>query len=57
MTDWTQFHPTQVLTTPNGREAQIDTEMVPLVRELWRLGFETKVACQDAREATREGPC
>jgi hypothetical protein len=55
VTDWTQYHPTQTLTTPDGRQADIDMEMVPLVAELWQLGFETKVACQDAGEAVREG--
>lgn len=29
--------------------------MAPLVRELWRLGIQTEVACQDAGEAVREG--
>ncbi|MEU5882867.1 hypothetical protein [Spirillospora sp. NPDC047279] len=55
MTDWTQHHPTTQLTAPDGRTVAIDVEMVPLVTELWRLGFATKVACQDAGEATREG--
>ena len=55
MTGWTQHHPTQALKTPDGREVDIDLEMVALVRELWRLGFATKVACQDAGEAVREG--
>ncbi|MEU8799554.1 hypothetical protein [Spirillospora sp. NPDC048819] len=55
MTDWTQFHPTQPMTTPDGDTVNIDVEMVPLVVELWRLGYVTKVACQDAGEAVREG--
>ncbi|WP_067453405.1 hypothetical protein [Actinomadura macra] len=55
MTEWTQFHPTRVLVTLDGHEVNIDLEMVPLVQELWRLGLETKVACQDAGEAVREG--
>lgn len=55
MTDWTQVHPTYRLTAPDGREVNIDREMAPLVRELWRLGFETKLACQDAGEAVQGG--
>lgn len=55
MTDWTQFHPTRPLTAPDGRQVHIDVEMVPLIRQLWRLGYLTKVACQDAGEAVREG--
>jgi hypothetical protein len=55
VTDWTQFHPTEPLTTPDGQRVDIDVEMVPLVRQLWRLGFRTKVACQDAGEAVLQG--
>ncbi|NKZ03285.1 hypothetical protein [Actinomadura latina] len=55
MTAWTQFHPTEPLTTPDGQRVGIDVEMVPLVQQLWRLGFQTKVACQDAGEAVLQG--
>lgn len=55
MTGWTQYHPTQTLTTPDGQRVGIDVKMVPLVTQLWRLGFATKVACQDAGEAIQEG--
>ncbi|NEA23781.1 hypothetical protein [Actinomadura bangladeshensis] len=55
MTDWTQFHPTEPLTAPDGSRVDIDVEMVPLVQQLWRLGFHTKVACQDAGEAVLHG--
>ncbi|MEU5995216.1 hypothetical protein ABZ806_40090 [Spirillospora sp. NPDC047418] len=55
MTDWTQFHLTQPLTTPDGQRVDIDVEMVPLIRQLWRLGYRTKVACQDAGEAVLQG--
>ncbi|NEA29675.1 hypothetical protein [Actinomadura bangladeshensis] len=55
MTDWTQFHPTEPLTTPDGQRVDIDVEMVPLVQQLWRLGFRTKVACQDAGKAVLHG--
>lgn len=33
MTGWTQHHPTQALKTPDGREVDIDLEMVALVRQ------------------------
>lgn len=55
MTDWTQFHPTQPMTTPEGETVHVDVEMGPLVAELWRLGYVTKVACQDVGEAVLEG--
>ncbi|MGI5170054.1 hypothetical protein ACQEU3_37455 [Spirillospora sp. CA-253888] len=55
MTDWKQFHPTKTLAAPDGQQAAIDVEMVPLIQQLWRLGIETKTACQDASEAVREG--
>ncbi|TDD94789.1 hypothetical protein [Actinomadura rubrisoli] len=55
MTDWTQHHPTQKLTAPDNQMVNIDVEMVPLVTALWRLGCVTKVSCQDAGEAVREG--
>ncbi|KUL26656.1 hypothetical protein [Streptomyces regalis] len=46
------IHPTETLTTPAGDQADIDTEMVPVIRELWRLGFTTTACCQDVGEAT-----
>jgi hypothetical protein len=51
MTDWTQHHPTTPMTTPDGRTVEIDVEIAPLVEQLWRLGYTTKLACQDAGEA------
>ncbi|MFC5183584.1 hypothetical protein [Actinomadura harenae] len=33
----------------------IDEELVPLMTQVWRLGFETKVSCQDVGEAVRDG--
>ncbi|WP_409471926.1 hypothetical protein [Streptomyces sp. HC307] len=46
------IHPTEMLTTPTGDQVDIDTEMVPVIRELWRLGFTTTACCQDVGEAT-----
>ncbi|WKK26586.1 hypothetical protein QZH56_13910 [Streptomyces olivoreticuli] len=46
------IHPHQILTTPNGERVEIDDAMVPIVRELWRLGFTTTGCCQDVGEAT-----
>jgi hypothetical protein len=45
-----QIHPVQRLTTPDGTEADIDTEIVPLVRVLWALGLGTTASCQDFGE-------
>jgi hypothetical protein len=47
-----QIHPVQRLTVPGGAEADIDTEMVPLVRALWALGLATTASCQDFGEGT-----
>lgn len=55
MTSWIQTHPTRQVITPDGTPANIDEEMVPLVTQLWRLGFETLLACQDAGEAILGG--
>jgi hypothetical protein len=46
------IHPHETLTTPSGEPADIDADMVPTVRELWRLGFTTSACCQDVGEAT-----
>jgi hypothetical protein len=47
-----QIHPVQRLTTPEGAEADIDTEIVPLMRALWAAGFVTTASCQDFGEGT-----
>lgn len=47
MPDLIPVHPTQRLVTPDGTEAEIDVEMVPLIRGLWKLGLTTKGCCQD----------
>jgi hypothetical protein len=39
------------LQTPAGDVVEIDEEMVPLIRQLWRLGYTTHMCCQDAGEA------
>ena len=48
--DTPQTHPVQRLTAPDGTEAAIDTEIVPLVRVLWALGLATTASCQDFGE-------
>jgi hypothetical protein len=45
-----QIHPSQRLTAPDGTEADIDTEIVPVVRALWALGLATTGSCQDFGE-------
>ncbi len=47
-----QVHPTEHLTTPDGSDADIDIEIVPLVRALWQLGLATTASCQDFGEGT-----
>jgi hypothetical protein len=57
MTDWTQHHQTQTqtMTGPDGHEHDIDKGVAGLVAELWRRGFITKLACEDAGEAILNG--
>lgn len=47
-----QIHPSQRLIAPDGTWADIDAEMVPLIRALWALGFTTLACCQDFGEGT-----
>jgi|1186.fasta_scaffold26040_2 hypothetical protein len=47
-----QIHPAQRLIAPDGTGAEIDTEIVPLVRALWALGMATTASCQDFGEGT-----
>ena len=47
-----QIHPAQRLTAPDGTHADIDTEIVSLVRALWALNLTTTASCQDFGEGT-----
>jgi hypothetical protein len=47
-----QIHPSQCLTTPDGTQADIDTDIVPLVRALWALNLATTASCQDFGDGT-----
>jgi hypothetical protein len=47
-----QVHASQRLTAPDGTQADIDTEIAPLVRALWGLGLVTTASCQDFGEGT-----
>ncbi|MCW2929058.1 MAG: hypothetical protein JWM19_20 [Actinomycetia bacterium] len=47
-----QVHPAQRLTAPDGTQADIDAEIVPLVQALWALGLATMASCQDFGEGT-----
>jgi hypothetical protein len=47
-----QIHPSESLTTPDGSQAEIDADMVPLVRALWALNLTTVASCQDFGEGT-----
>ncbi|GAA4908279.1 hypothetical protein [Streptomonospora salina] len=46
-----QIHPVERLVLPDGGEADIDAELVPLMRALWSLGLSTLGCCQDHGEA------
>ncbi|MEB8338033.1 hypothetical protein [Streptomyces endophyticus] len=45
-------HPYETLTTRDGQHVEIDEALVPVIRDLWRLGFRTLACCQDVGEAT-----
>ena len=47
-----QIHPVHRLAAPDGTEADIDTDIVPLVRAVWALGLATTASCQDFGEGT-----
>jgi len=47
-----QVHPAQRLSAPDGTQADIDTEIVPLVRTVWAHGLVTTASCQDFGEGT-----
>jgi hypothetical protein len=51
-TNTLQVHPAQRLTAPDGTQADIDIEVVPLVQALWALGLTTTASCQDFGEGT-----
>ncbi|WP_371605072.1 hypothetical protein OG345_41740 (plasmid) [Streptomyces sp. NBC_01220] len=46
-------HPHELLTAPDGQQANIDARMVPIIRALWTLGYKTTACCQDVGEATK----
>jgi hypothetical protein len=47
-----QVHPAHLLTAPDGTLADIDTEIVPLIKALWGLGLATTASCQDFGDGT-----
>jgi hypothetical protein len=49
-------HPTKRLRTPAGSRANIDAELVPLIKALWGAGFETIGCCQDTGECLSDYP-
>jgi len=48
-------HPTEPVTTPAGTVVDIDVEMIPVVRILWRLGLSTVGCCHDLGESLAGG--
>lgn len=45
------IHPCQRLTTPDNKQVDIDTQMVPLIQMLWTMGLVTMACCQDIGES------
>ncbi|MFD0903584.1 hypothetical protein [Actinomadura sediminis] len=56
MPDVENTHPSRRLTTPDGVTADIDLDMVPLVKALWALHLRTAGCCQDLGESIASGP-
>lgn len=52
----TSVHPYERLSLPNGGQADIDVEMVPLVRALWAMGLKTVACCQNLGESISAEP-
>jgi hypothetical protein len=53
--EFVQHHPTQAMKSREGDTVEIDIEMVPLIAQLWRLGFTTDMSCQDTGKYMRDG--
>ncbi len=49
-------HPTVPMTTPDGREVDIDVELEDVIRLVWELGAATRWSCQDHGEAMAVDP-
>jgi hypothetical protein len=45
------IHPCQRLTTPDNKQVNIDTPMIPLVQTLWAIELVTVACCQDIGES------
>lgn len=45
------IHPCERLTTPDDQQVDIDTELVPLVQQLWTMDLVTVACCQDIGES------
>lgn len=45
------IHSYERLTTPDGEQVDVDTEMVPLIQLLWSRGLATMACCQDIGES------
>ncbi|MEU8799169.1 hypothetical protein [Spirillospora sp. NPDC048819] len=52
----TNVHPYERLTLPNGSQADIDLEMIPLMRALWAMGLKTVASCQNLGESITAEP-
>lgn len=44
-------HPTRRLTAPDGSRVRIDVMLAPLIKTLWKLGYDTITCCQDVGES------
>ena len=44
-------HPTKRVQLPNGTRPGIDIMLVPLIKALWKAGYETIGSCQDTGES------
>lgn len=51
MTSKYAHHPATRIKKPGGGSAEIDKELVPLIRKLWSHDFDTVTCCQDVGES------
>ena len=47
-------HPTKRVQLPNGTRPGIDIMLVPLIKALWKAGYQTIGSCQDHGESLRD---
>jgi len=50
------YHAQAHITAPDGREADVDAALAPLIAALWQAGYQTTSSCEDWGAAYRDMP-